>query len=86
MAFGLPVVGSSAGAVKEFVIPGQNGFLIELDEFESVNACLSNLYHDRQRLVEMSHAAFQTYKERPKWRDTMASIHRFLIGLVGSML
>ena len=86
MAFGLPVVGSSAGAVKEFVIPGQNGFLIELDDFESVNACIHTLDHDRQRLLKMSRAAFHTYKERPKWRDTMASIHRFLTGLVESML
>jgi len=85
MAFALPVVGSSKGAVKEFVIPGQNGFLIELDDFESVNALIHSLHHDRQRLLKMSYAAFRTYKERPKWRDTMESIHRFLTGLVGSM-
>ena len=83
MAFGMPVVGSSNGAVKEFVKPGQNGFLIELDDFESVNACIHSLYHDRQRLLEMSYAAFRTYKKRPKWRDTMESIHRFLGGLAG---
>ena len=29
MAFGLPVMGSSDGAVKEFVIPGRNGFLFK---------------------------------------------------------
>ena len=85
MAFAIPVVGSSDGAVKEFVIPGQNGFLIELDDFESVNACIHTLYLDRQRLLTMSYAAFQTYKERPKWRDTMESIHRFLAGLAGSV-
>jgi glycosyltransferase involved in cell wall biosynthesis len=85
MAFAIPVVGSSDGAVKEFVIPGQNGFLIALDDFESVNACIHSLYHDRQRLLAMSYAAFQTYKERPKWRDAMESIHRFLTGLAGSI-
>ena len=85
MAFAMPVVGSSDGAVKEFVIPGQNGFLIEPDDFESLNACIHSLHHDRQRLLEMSWAAFQTYKERPKWRDTMELIHRFLTGLAGSV-
>ncbi len=84
MAFALPVVGSSEGAVREFVIPGQNGFLIEVDDFKSVNACIHDLHHDRQRLFKMSCAAFRTYQERPKWRDTMESIHRFLSGLVGS--
>jgi glycosyltransferase involved in cell wall biosynthesis len=84
MAFAMPVVGSSDGAVKEFVMPGQNGFLIEFDDFESVNACIHTFHHDRQRLLKMSYAAFQTYKQRPKWRDTMESIHRFLTGLVES--
>ena len=85
MAFAMPVVGSSDGAVKEFVIPGQNGFLIELNDFESVNACIHSLHHDRQRLLEMSCAAFQTYKEQPQWLDTMESIHRFLTDLAGSI-
>jgi glycosyltransferase involved in cell wall biosynthesis len=84
MAFALPVVGSSKGAVKEFVIPGQNGILVERDDFESVNALIHSLHHDRQRLLNMSYAAFRTYKERPKWRDTMESIHNFLTGLIRS--
>jgi glycosyltransferase involved in cell wall biosynthesis len=82
MAFALPVVGSSNGALREFVIPAYNGFLIESDDVESVNACIHTLHHDRHRLFEMSNAAFQTYKEQPKWRNTMDAIHRFLTGLV----
>lgn len=84
MAFALPVVGSSNGALREFVIPAHNGFLIEPDDFKSVNAYIHTLHHDRQRLFKMSNAAFQTYKERPRWRDTMDSIHRFLSDLVSS--
>ena len=85
MAFAMPVVGSSKGAVKEFVIPGQNGFLIEPDDVESVNACLHSLHYDRQRLFDMSYAAFRTYEERPRWSDTMELIHRFLTDIVGSI-
>jgi glycosyltransferase involved in cell wall biosynthesis len=81
MAFALPVVGSSSGALREFVIPAHNGFLIEPDDVESVNACIHTLHHDRQRLLKMSNAAYQTYKERPRWGDTMDSIHRFLSDL-----
>jgi glycosyltransferase involved in cell wall biosynthesis len=84
MAFALPVLGSSDGAVKEFVIPGRNGFLFEFDDFESVNACIHTLHHDRRQLLKMSHAAYQTFKNRPKWNDTMESIHRFLTALVKS--
>jgi glycosyltransferase involved in cell wall biosynthesis len=60
MAFGMPVMGSSDGAVKEFVIPGRNGFLFESDDFESVNASIQTLHHDRRRLRKMSYAAFRT--------------------------
>jgi glycosyltransferase involved in cell wall biosynthesis len=86
MAFGVPVMGSSDGAVKEFVIPGRNGFLFKTDDFDSVNASIQNLHHDRQLLRKMSHAAFRAYKDRPKWNDTMESIHRFLTGLAESKL
>ena len=79
MAFAMPVLGSLYGAVKEFVIPGHNGFLFERDEFESVNDCIHTLHHDRQRLLRMSHTAFQSYNTQPKWKDTMESVHRFLI-------
>ena len=84
MAFALPVLGSSDGAVKEFVIPGRNGFLFESADFESINAAIHDMHHDRQLLRNMSHAAFQTYKKRPKWNDTMESIHRFLTSLAES--
>ncbi|NNL75155.1 MAG: glycosyltransferase family 4 protein [Desulfobacterales bacterium] len=84
MAFALPVIGSDRGAIKEFVIPGQNGFLIEPDDSKTVNACLNNLYHDRKSLIEMSHAALQTFKARPKWNETMESIHMFLTRLAKS--
>jgi glycosyltransferase involved in cell wall biosynthesis len=82
MAFALPVVGSSKGALSEFVIPAHNGFLIEPDDFKSVNTCIHALHYDRQRLYKMSKAAFQTYKGRPRWRDTMDSIDRFLTDLI----
>jgi len=85
MAFGMPVVGSSNGAVREFVVPGHNGFLIELDDCDSVNACIHSLHYDRRRLLDMSWAAFETYKKRPQWRDTMESIHKFLGALARSV-
>jgi len=84
MTFAMPVVGSSHGAVKEFVKPGHNGFSIEIDDFESVNTCIHSLHHDRQRLLEMSWAAFETFKKRPQWRDTMESVHGFLSALAES--
>jgi glycosyltransferase involved in cell wall biosynthesis len=78
MAFALPVIGSSTGAVKEFVIPGQNGFLIEPGDHKILNHCINRLHRNRQILIKMSRAALQTFKSRPNWHDTMEAIHGFL--------
>jgi len=82
MAFALPVIGSSTGAVKEFVIPGQNGFLIDPGDTKTVNDCINRLHQDRQILIKMSRTAWQTYYDRPKWNDTMEAIEGFLIELL----
>jgi glycosyltransferase involved in cell wall biosynthesis len=84
MAFALPVIGSSSGAVKEFVTPGKNGFLIVPGDLNTVAACLNMLHGNRQRLIEMSRAALQIFHARPKWNDTMQSIHGFLSALAAS--
>ena len=82
MGFGLPVIASSNGAVKEFVVPEQNGFLIDPGDVATTRACLKQLNHDRQLLVKMSRAALQTFNERPRWRETMETVYQFLRGLV----
>ena len=86
MAFALPVIGSSKGAVKEFVIPEQNGFLIEPNDIEKANACINSLYQNRKVLIDMSHAALGTFNAYPNWNDTMESIHGFLKSLTNSTM
>lgn len=81
MAFGLPVIGSTSGALKEFVTPGRNGFLIDPGDAATTPACLKRLAGDRRLLIDMSHAALQTFQERPTWRHTLQLIHGFLCGL-----
>jgi glycosyltransferase involved in cell wall biosynthesis len=81
MGFGLPVIGSSSGAVKEFVQPGQNGFLIDPGDIAATLTCLKRLHQDRQLLSKMGRAALPTFQERPRWNDTMAVVYRFLSDL-----
>ena len=81
MGFALPVIGSSRGAVNEFVVPEQNGFLIEPGDVNLTLACLKRLDHDRQLLIKMSHAALQTFHEQPRWSDTMEAVYQFLSDL-----
>ena len=81
MAYGLPVIGSTNGALKEFVIPGRNGFLLDPDDADTLLTCLRRLDRDRRLLIDMSQAALQTFHERPPWRNTLQAVHAFLSGL-----
>ena len=81
MGFALPVIGSSRGAVNEFVVPEQNGFLIEPGDVKMTLACLKRLGHDRRLLIKMSRAALQRFHEHPRWNDTMEAVYRFLSGV-----
>ncbi|UCF89983.1 MAG: glycosyltransferase family 4 protein [Desulfobacterales bacterium] len=82
MAYGLPAIGSSAGAVKEFIQPGVNGFLVEPQGPAALSEHLESLYNDRQRLYAMGAAAWETFHARPRWRQTMQKIQIFLQDLV----
>ncbi|UCD82350.1 MAG: glycosyltransferase family 4 protein [Desulfobacterales bacterium] len=82
MGFALPVIGASSGAVKEFVTPEQNGFLIDHGDVQTMLAFLQRLNQDRQLLIKLSHAALQTFHKHPKWSDTMKGVDRFLSDLV----
>ena len=81
MAFGLPAIGSSKGATKEIIQHGHNGFLVSPEDRVPILKYLSQLYEDRDRLVEMSSAALDTFEAHPKWEDTMEVIHNFLCRL-----
>jgi glycosyltransferase involved in cell wall biosynthesis len=78
MAFGLPVIGSTAGGVPEFVRNGTNGFLIAAGDHAAVCRHLAGFYHDRNRLVAMGGEAFRTFSAHPTWDQSMQSGCAFL--------
>ena len=78
MSFGLPVIGSSAGGVGEFVRHGENGFLVAPGDHESVRRHIEALHHDRGRLIAMGTAAFKTGCAWPSWQQTLEPACVFL--------
>ena len=79
MAYGLPVLASSAGAAKEFIRHGQNGFLFDPAEAGAVAGIILDLHKNRDHLARISHAARQTALSRPGWKETMESVEHFLM-------
>lgn len=79
MAYGLPVLGSAAGAVKEFIRHGHNGFLFAPEEAGAIAEIILNLHQNRDHLFKISRTALQTARSRPGWEETMESIEHFLM-------
>jgi len=78
MGFGLPVIGSSAGGVREFVRHGENGFLVAPGDHESVRRQIEALHRDRNRLIAMGTAAFNTGRTWPSWQQALEPACVFL--------
>ena len=85
MCFGLPAIGTSAGAASEIISDGVNGFLIEPGDAVLLASRLQALDEDRERLIHMSLAARERYRQQPKWTETAGRIREFLQSLLGTI-
>jgi len=78
MCFGLPAIGTTAGAAKEIITHGENGYLIEPDDDKALAGHIKRLAADRDLLLQLSMNAVKRYKTQPKWIETAKKIKEFL--------
>jgi glycosyltransferase involved in cell wall biosynthesis len=81
MCFGLPALGTTAGAAEEVIEDGQTGYLIEPNDSASLAAHLQALAEDRSLLRRLSLNARRRYLRQPAWTETAESIRNFLYSL-----
>jgi glycosyltransferase involved in cell wall biosynthesis len=84
MAFGLPAIGTTAGAASEIIRDGETGYLIQPDDAETLAARLLCLASDRDLLARMSLNALNRYQQQPTWEQTAGDIRDFLIKRIKS--
>ena len=82
MCFGLPAIGTTAGAAGEIIEHGQTGYLIAPQDSHSLAAHLRSLAEDRGLLTRLSLNARERYLRQPSWNETAKSIRDFLYSLV----
>ncbi len=82
MAFGLPAIGTTAGAAGEVITHGQDGYLIEPGDAEALAKHIHALASDRDLLVKLSLNAVRRYQAQPKWNEMAKSIREFLYEMV----
>jgi glycosyltransferase involved in cell wall biosynthesis len=78
MAFGLPAIGTTAGAAGEIISDGKTGYLVTPDDAETLAARLQALASDRDLLAKLSLNALERYKQQPTWAQTAGEIREFL--------
>ena len=82
MCFGLPAIGTIAGAAGEVITHGEDGYLIEPDDSDALARHINNLAADRELLLKLSLNAIRRYQRQPKWDETAKNIREFLLYLV----
>ena len=78
MAFGLPAIGTTAGAASEIIEHRKTGYLIEPNDSNALAAHISTLASNRELLAQLSLNARQRYLQQPSWNETAAQIRAFL--------
>lgn len=79
MCFGLPAIGTTAGAAGEIISDGVDGFLIAPGEADLLANRLRLLNEKRDVLIRLSRAARERYIRQPKWEQTASQIREFLL-------
>jgi glycosyltransferase involved in cell wall biosynthesis len=81
MCFGLPAIGTTAGAAGEIIEPGKTGYLIAPDDVASLTGYLQSLATDRGLLTRLSLNARERYLRQPAWTGSARNIRDFLYSL-----
>ena len=82
MGFGLPAIGTTAGAASEIIEQGLTGYLIEPDDAQALFEHLQQLGEDRALLRRLSLNARARYLRQPSWAETAKRIRNFLLSFV----
>jgi len=86
MCFGLPAIGTTAGAASEVIRDGVDGFLIQPEDADLLANRLKVLHEKREVLIRMSCAARERYLRQPKWEETASQIRGFLQSFLGTIV
>jgi glycosyltransferase involved in cell wall biosynthesis len=78
MSYGLPVLAANTGAAPEIVYPGQNGYLVAIDDDQTLAKYLDTLQRNRVHLATLAYHARRRYEEHPTWSTSMARVYRWL--------
>ena len=84
MGAGLPIIESTAGAGRELVTEGENGYLVQAGDSEAIAHQIHQLSTNRGLLAQMGVNGRRQYEQHPTWGETSEKITGFLKSLVNT--
>ena len=82
MAFGLPAIGTTAGAIPQLISDEENGYLIEPGDSKKLANHLHDLAANRELLTQLSLAALRRFQSQPTWEQSAEAIRNFLLQML----
>jgi alpha-maltose-1-phosphate synthase len=70
LAYGIPIIATDIGSFKEYIKDGENGFLINIDDFLSLAEKIKIFYRNRDLILKMGEKS-QEIGEKYKWSNIM---------------
>jgi glycosyltransferase involved in cell wall biosynthesis len=84
MSHGLPVVATRVGALPEYVLDGENGYLVEVGDVEGLAARLTALLDDPEACGRLGGAA-RRWAESQTWESTARAMRRHIEAAIGPL-
>ena len=78
MGFGLPAIGTRAGAASEIITDGRNGYLIDPEDVNALKRRLEFLNANRDVLAKMGIESIKYFESHPTWAKSMRHVSEFL--------
>ncbi len=76
LAYGLPLVGTCIGAIPDFILPGENGYLVAPGDVTGLAAALRELLADAEKCRRFGERGFQLGRENYNWAAVGARVRQ----------
>ena len=86
MAFGLPAIGTTAGAVPELIQDGKNGYVVAPGDNQDLARHLQALALDRSLLARLGRGALDCFHAKPTWKESAEAVRSFLLGVLAGRI
>ena len=82
MAFGLPAIGTTAGAIPQMIREGENGYMVAPGDSAALAEIIGRLSADRALLTRLSARALSYFAACPTWEQSAAIVRGFLLEMI----